>query len=687
MKVAGYSFSLEPGLSVCIKPKREPTVINMDRADPVPHYDAWVPVSKEFFVGREFYGQAYMPYFGDDERNREAAFDLYEKMSKKESGGSSQEGSADASDSDGVSDGDLDATGNFREPASEAEWMKYDSLSMQRLRASRKEALRAVVHQYGRSTEVLKYASFGLGMPSAKHAARVLDIDERKRSREAQRNCDTRRLRHKRDLVADAMVSSTPESRSKESKKSRDGALHALRYFCFSCHLFNCARHVGENVEPVVPIVDNYVEQRCLALQRSRKLSVSSDYSSPNSIVHPCGADCHLLSQWNAAVSQMHERTWSAEEQHLLIEALSIFKEDPCSIAAVLGGSKSCAEVAQHLERPNVQTKIASIVRGLSNIRWPKPRNRGRLSAGGQRRRKRLKTSSGDGTPEESPEMPADAGTGSDSDSDSDGNDSSGEGSRNVKDFKPCAHRGPCTTSSGCSCVKFGYECEATCGCNAGRWTMNGLELGRMKSTASEGGLKCQRRHWGCDCSSDSLCNTARCKCWQLQRACDPDFCRSCRTCVLPFRDEDASTRKGCRNSGVPTGRHKRTLVGKSAIHGFGLYAGETFYEGDLIGVYGAQVLHTDNIEMLDHLYNAKDHTFFFDVTETLVVDGGMVGMKSKFINHVAGGSQEENCISRCVRVRGTPHIALFATRVVQPGEEFRFDYKFQQAVPDWAKS
>lgn len=60
--------------------------------------------------------------------------------------------------------------------------------------------------------------------------------------------------------------------------------------------------------------------------------------------------------------------------------------------------------------------------------------------------------------------------------------------------------------------------------------------------------------------------------------------------------------------------------------------------------------------------------------------------MKTKFCNFVMKGSEQENTVSREVNVRGSIHIALFATRRIDPGEEFLFDYQFGQVIPEWAK-
>lgn len=85
----------------------------------------------------------------------------------------------------------------------------------------------------------------------------------------------------------------------------------------------------------------------------------------------------------------------------------------------------------------------------------------------------------------------------------------------------------------------------------------------------------------------------------------------------------------------------------------------------------------TDLAESVGFLYDARDHTYFFDITERFVVDAGLLGMKTKFCNFVLKGAEQENTVSREVNVRGCPHIALVATRRIEPGEELCFDYMF----------
>jgi histone-lysine N-methyltransferase EZH2 len=390
------------------------------------------------------------------------------------------------------------------------------------------------------------------------------------------------------------------------------------------------------------------------------------------------------------------EGYWSKEERLLFKEAIAIFKKDPCSIAMVIGRTKSCMQVASYLQLPEISAVANKLIGEATKKRWPLELNRGgHLIPKPESSSDDEDDGSDDGLPEVTDKSKSRGNKRHASRRDSSNygvsknkqtysQDSTEDADNSQEaDFIPCAHVGPCDKAV-CRCYAKNLKCEATCGCNCGRWTIRGYETPGNKPGTSDKRKICRRRHWGCSCPPESHCNTSACECWEERRSCDPDFCDHCQANLLP--SQISSTERGCRNVGVPIGRHKRTIIGKSAVHGFGLFAGEVFEEGDLVGIYGGQILDTKKADTLGFLYDAKDHTFFFDVTQSLVVDGGVLGMKSKFVNHVSGGSIEENCMSRCVRVRGMAHIALFATRQVLPGEEFRFDYKFQVVVPDWAR-
>jgi hypothetical protein len=662
-------------------------------ANPVPRYDAWVPVNKEFWVGSDLLVEPYMPWFGDEEEKRGNAFELYRRMAKL------------VKDDTVVSDGELDEHGNFREPPDDEDaWCLYDSAIEQRRRAACRAAISAVVAKFDRSNPIVFQAlAAALDLGSWRRVAKMLEVIEMRQSQSMAADAKRQSRKAAARGVAKAWMSDIGYDDMSEGWDA-DEAASPLAHFCFTCHIFHCPRHLRHNVEPIIPIKDNYVELRVIALKKLRPPAGETPLATPKSIgLKPCGARCHMLPNWEQVpeASDAEGSSWSKVERLLFKEAVGIFKKDPCSIAMVIGPSKSCAQVALYLQLPEVVSLTNWIISEATKKRWPLEFNRG----GRMIESKETNNSSDEDMSEDASRdagsnarsrkqrRPSSGGNGSGSLT---GTHAKGVGKQTMSedstedadqsqeaDFIPCAHLGPCDKVA-CICFTKNLKCEATCGCNCGRWTVRGYETPGNKPGVSDRKRICRRRHWGCNCPPDSHCNTSACECWEERRSCDPDFCDHCQANVLP--SQITARDRGCRNVGVPIGRHKRTIVGKSCVHGFGLFAAEIFEEGDLVGIYGGQIMDTKKADTLGFLYDAKDHTFFFDVTQSLVVDGGVLGMKSKFVNHVQADSPEENCMSRCVRVRGMAHIALFATRRVVPGEEFRFDYKFQVVVPDWAK-
>jgi CXC domain len=663
-------------------------------ASPVPRYDAWVPVNKEFWVGNDFLVEPYMPWFGDEEDKRGNAFELYRRMAKL------------AKDDTQVSDGELDDDGNFCEPPDDEEaWRIYESAKEQRRRAACRAAISVVVEAFGRENPAVFLAlADALQLGDPRRVAKMLEITEIRHTKSAAGEASRKAAEAEAKRVANAWTADVGYDEGEDDEWYVDEAEAPLVHFCFTCHVFHCLRHLHHNVEPIVPIKDTYVEVRNGALKRILPVVGKSDVSLSAAAkvvgLKPCGAHCFMadgidLNPQTASKSRACE-SWTKEERMLCREGVSIFKKDPCNIAVVIGNSKTCSQVAAHLSKPDVAVLANKVIVEATKKRWPLEINRGgRMSEGAELNQSMSDEDSTDTVSKsrfrklKSPSSGAlgrKAGGGSKSvakvapqasEESTEDTDVTQEA-----DFVPCAHLGPCDKAH-CSCYTKSLKCEATCGCNTGRWTSRGYENPGGKGVSDKKKV-CKLRHWGCTCAAGSHCNTSACACWEDRRSCDPDFCDRCAANILP--SQIASDERGCRNVGVPIGRHKRTIVGKSVVHGFGLFAGEVFEEGDLVGIYGGQIMDTKKADSLGFLYDAKDHTFFFDVTQSLVVDGGVLGMKSKFVNHVQGGSPEENCISRCVRVRGMAHIALFAMRRVETGEEFRFDYKFQVVVPDWAQ-
>ena len=88
--------------------------------------------------------------------------------------------------------------------------------------------------------------------------------------------------------------------------------------------------------------------------------------------------------------------------------------------------------------------------------------------------------------------------------------------------------------------------------------------------------------------------------------------------------------------------------------------------------------------ELLGLGYDANDHTFLFDLTETVANDATILGSVLKFINHASTFEQGKNCMSRKQYNRGMPSIAYFTTCDVNPGDELFIDYEIQENKPSW---
>jgi hypothetical protein len=131
------------------------------------------------------------------------------------------------------------------------------------------------------------------------------------------------------------------------------------------------------------------------------------------------------------------------------------------------------------------------------------------------------------------------------------------------KPFYPCSHSGSCDQAR-CRCFAERILCEKSCNCTA----------------------SCPRRYPGCDCKhgdqeGPQICPNSEespCRCRQLNRECDADLCGGCGAAEVlnPLnRYNEAIARDGCGNVNIQRNVHKKTYLGNSQLHGFGLYTGE----------------------------------------------------------------------------------------------------------------
>jgi len=177
--------------------------------------------------------------------------------------------------------------------------------------------------------------------------------------------------------------------------------------------------------------------------------------------------------------------------------------------------------------------------------------------------------------------------------------------------FYPCDHEGPCTSESNCSCFRDKVHCEKSCGCSS----------------------CCERRFTGCRCALkgkvcirlvDQLQEKNKCACIRLNRECDPDLCGKCGVAeVIDPANRNESTQwlaTKCQNCNLQRGIPKRTLIGTSAIHGFGLFMGEDVKAGDFVSEYKGEITGDKETERRGVVDDHSNSNYLFQINKGVCI-------------------------------------------------------------------
>lgn len=253
--------------------------------------------------------------------------------------------------------------------------------------------------------------------------------------------------------------------------------------------------------------------------------------------------------------------------------------------------------------------------------------------------------------------------------------------------FQPCFHPGKSCLDpeANCRCARDEVHCEKSCGC----------------------GLDCERQFRGCLCSAAKprkgkmVCFAdSRCACFKENRECDPDLCGNCGADVVldpenRYNEELEATQ--CHNVNIQRGKPRRTLLGTSAVHGFGLFAGEYIKENEFIGEYQGAILTKGEADRLGAVYAVQKLSYLFTLNKCIStclpgflfvtdkrieanvfyadqeVDGTSAGNKTRFINHQSG--QKQNVQPKIMLCNTVHRIGMYASRNIQKGQELFFNY------------
>lgn len=229
--------------------------------------------------------------------------------------------------------------------------------------------------------------------------------------------------------------------------------------------------------------------------------------------------------------------------------------------------------------------------------------------------------------------------------------------------YVPCRHKGACSLEN-CSCVQAGVFCEKYCGCNHKRPTQS-----RFHSPPT-----CDNAFRGCTCKSTAACCSKACPCFSWRRECDPDLCRTCHKCI----DKKDGKSIKCQNEGLRLGLGRRVVIGRSTVHGWGVFAVADIPRNAIIGEYIGEVLDYHEAEKRGQLYDANLSSFIFDLTPEESLDSTRFGNKLRCCNH---DPVNPNCEPRVMRVEGDVRIGIYAKRDIRKHEELFFNYgsKFNQ--------
>ena len=120
--------------------------------------------------------------------------------------------------------------------------------------------------------------------------------------------------------------------------------------------------------------------------------------------------------------------------------------------------------------------------------------------------------------------------------------------------------------------------------------------------------------------------------------------------------------------TGKPKKVAKRIRVGKSGIHGRGVFSTAKLKKGEVLIEYlGEIITWKEALRRHPHDPTNPDHTFYFHIDDKHVIDGKHGGNAARWFNHA--------CMPNCEADEIDGRIFVKALRTIQPDTELFYDY------------
>ncbi len=112
----------------------------------------------------------------------------------------------------------------------------------------------------------------------------------------------------------------------------------------------------------------------------------------------------------------------------------------------------------------------------------------------------------------------------------------------------------------------------------------------------------------------------------------------------------------------------RRIQTRRSGVHGKGVFATQDIAAGEMVIEYTGEVISwKEALRRHPHDPTQPNHTFYFHIDDTHVIDGKVHGNSAKWINHSCGPNCETEVEDGRVFIR--------ALRDIAAGEELNYDY------------